>query len=72
MFSLMYLQVSEKVVYGLSYVALYIIYTIYITYYITLYTLNNLYVMYFLKQPFRVGLYMLKDAIVNCFYVCSM
>ena len=38
---LMHLQVSEKVVYGLSYVALYIIYTIYITCYITLYTLNN-------------------------------
>ena len=28
----MYLQVSEKVVYGLSYVALYIIYTIYSNY----------------------------------------
>ena len=38
----------------MSYVALYIIYSIYITCYITLYTLNNLYVMYFLKQPFSV------------------
>ena len=35
----------------MSYVALYIIYILYITCYITLCTLNNLYVMYFLKQP---------------------
>jgi len=58
----MYLQDSklfmvcqvENVDIDMSYVALYIIYIIYITCYITLYTLNNLYVMYFLKQPFSV------------------
>ena len=61
----MYLQVSEKVVYGLSCVALYIIYTIYSKYiylkqhdtldHIYIHPLNNLYVMYHTntsnKQP---------------------
>ena len=43
----MYLQVSEKVVYGLSYVALYIIYSIYLIY---IHPLNNLYAMNYLRR----------------------
>ena len=59
----MYLQVSEKVVYGLSYVALYIIYTIYI---VSIYTLNNLvfYRSYTIHPLIKIN-YL---NIVNCMY----
>ena len=58
----MYLQVSEKVVYGLSCVALYIIYTIYI---VSIYNLNNK-----INYVSRKQVYVLKIRIsIHCYIV---